>query len=159
MAVSLLGYFGYVGVAFTAIMALLFSLFVDSKALEGIRHYPSSAIMRTVTASNEAHRRLLKREANRQALRSLAAKEALPLKTVEQSSLLFIAQAAVDKSKGKRRSHSLKSKKLLASRRNDPIGGRYPTALGYAGESSFPERRYGPFTGFSSASNAQYIYH
>ena len=31
MAVSLLGYFGYVGVAFTAIMALLFSLFVNSK--------------------------------------------------------------------------------------------------------------------------------
>ena len=158
MAVSLLGYFGYVGAAFTAIMALLFSLLVDSSALEGTRHYPRSAIVRTVTASNEAHRRLLKREANRQALRAFAAKEALPPKSVEQSHVPFTAQTDVDNSKeqadvdiakSEKRSNSHKSKKLLASRHNAPTGGRHAPALSYAAEPPFAERQYRPFGALS----------
>lgn len=162
MAVSLLGYFGYVGAAFTAIMALLFSLLVDSSALEETRHYPRPNIVRTVTASNEAHRRLLKREANRQALRAFAAKEALPPKSVEQSHVSFTAQAEVDNGNGKeqadvdiakseKRSNSHKSKKLLASRHNAPTGGRHAPALSYAAGPSFAERRYRPFGAFVDA--------
>ena len=81
------------------------------------------------------------------------------MKNVNQSQVLFAAKADADKSKGEKHSYSHKPKKLLASRRNDLVGGRYATALSYAGKSSFAERRYGPFTSFNSASNTQYTYH
>jgi hypothetical protein len=155
VAVSLLGYFFYIGTAFTAIMAFLITLFNGSNALERARYYPRPVIARTVTASNEAHRRQLKKEANRQALRAVGTKETSSAKSVEQSQVLFTAKADVDKSKG-RHSYPHKPKKLLASRRDDLIGGRYPTALSYAGEPSFAERRYGSFSGIS---NSQFIYH
>ena len=159
MAVSLLGYFFYIGTAFTAIMAVLIGLFNGPYALERVRHYPRPVIVRTVTASNEAHRRQLKKEANRQALSAVGTKETSSTKSVDQSHVLFTAKADVDKRKGESHSYHHKPKKLLASRRDDLIGGRYATALSYAGKSSFAERRYGSFTGFNSASNAQYIYH
>jgi hypothetical protein len=159
VAVSLLGYFFYIGTAFTAIMALLISLFNGSNALERARYYPRPVIARTVTASNEAHRRPLKKETNWQASSAFGTKEASSTNTVEQSQVLFTAKTDVDKSKGERHSYPHKSKKLLASRRDHLLGGRYATVLSYAGESSFAERRYGSFTGFSGASNAQHIYH
>ena len=159
MAVSLIGYFFYIGTAFTAIMAVLIGLFNGPYALERVRHYPRPVIVRTVTASNEAHRRQLKKEANRQALSAFGTKETSPTKSGEQSHVLFTAKANVDKGKGESHSYHHKPKKLLASRRDDLKGGRYATALSYAGESSFAERRYGSLTGFNSASNAQYIYH
>lgn len=159
MAVSLVGYFFYIGTAFTAIMALLISLFNGSGALESLRSYPRPAIVRTVTASNEAHMHQLKKGANRQASRAVAAKEASSTKNVDQSQVLFAAKPDADKSKGERHSYPHKPKKLLASRRDDLVGGRHASALSYGGESSFAERRYGPFTGFNSASNTQYIYH
>ena len=169
MAVSLIGYFLYVGTAFTAIMCLLLSLFVCSSMMESVRHYPRFAIIQTVGASNEAHRRLLKKEANRQASKALAAKEAPPPNSAEQPHVLSTAQADsdenreqadTDKSKAEKRSYPHKSRKGLASRRNEPIGARFPTALSYASESSlFAERRYGSLTGFGSASSAQYTYH
>ncbi len=159
MAVSLLGYFFYIGTAFTAIMMLLIGLFNGSNAIERVRYYPRHVIVGTVTASNEAHRRQLKKEANRKASRAVATKEAPSTKSVEQSQVLLAAKADADKSKGERRSYPHKPKKLLAGRRDDPVGGRYATALRYAAESSFAERRYGPFTGFNGAPNAQYNYH
>ena len=159
MAVSLLGYFFYIGTAFTAIMALLIGLFNGSNALERVRYYPRPVIARTVTASNEAHRRPLKKEANWQASGAFGTKEASSTNSVEQSQVLFTAKADVDKSKDERHSYPHKPKKLIASRRDDLLGSRYATVLSYAGESSFAERRYGSFTGFSGASNAQHIYH
>ena len=156
VAVSLLVYFFYIGTAFTAIMALLITLFDGSNALERARYYPRPVIVRAVTASNEAHRRQLKKEANRQALRAVGTKETSSAKSVEQSQVLFTAKADVDKSKGERHSNPHKPKKLLASRRDDLIGGRYPTALSYAGEPSFAERRYESFSGIS---NSHFIYH
>ena len=139
-------------------MALLFSLLVNSSALERIHHYPRSVVVRTVTADNEAHRRLLKREANRQALRAFVAKEASPPKSVEQSRAPFTAQTDVDNSREQRdvdtgrsekRSNPHKPKKLLASRRNDPIGGRDVSVLSYAAEPPFAERQYRPFGALS----------
>jgi hypothetical protein len=159
VAVSLVGYFVYIGTAFTAVMALLICLFNGSSALESVRYYPRPAIVRAVTASNEAHMRRLKKEANRQASRVVATKEASSMKNVDQSQVLFAAKADADKSKGERHAYPHKPKKLLASRRDDLVEGRRATALSYAGESSFAERRYGPFTGFNSASNTQHIYH
>ena len=159
MVVSLLGYFFYIGTAFTAIMALLITLFNGSNALERGRYYPRPVIVRAVTASNEVHRRQLKKEENRQALRAVGTKETSSAKSVEQSQVLFTAKADVDKSKVERHSYPHKPKKLLASRRDDLRGGRYATVLSYASEPSFAERRYGSFTGFSGASNSQHIYH
>ena len=169
MALSLLGYFLYVGTAFTAIMCLLLSLFVGSSMLESVRHYPRFAIIQTVGASNEAHRRLLKKEAHRHASKSLAANEAPPPNSAEQPHVLFTTQADsgerdeqadTDKSKTEKRSYPHKSRRRLASRPNEPIGARFPTALSYASEPSlFAERRYGSLTGFGSASSAQYTYH
>jgi hypothetical protein len=159
VAVSLLGYFFYIGTAFTAIMALLISLFNGSNALERVRYYPRPIIARTVTASNEAHRRALIKEINWQASSAFGTKEASTPKSVKQSQVLFATTADVDKSKGEGHSYPHKLKKLLASRRDHLLGGRYATVLSYAGESSFAERRYGSFTGFSGASNAQHIYH
>ena len=98
MAVSLLGYFGCVGAAFTAMMALLFSLLVNSSALERIHHYPCSVVVRTVTADNEAHRRLLKREAN---LEGFCGKRSVPAKERRAVSP-FTAQTDIDKSKQRR---------------------------------------------------------
>jgi hypothetical protein len=159
VGVSLLGYFFYIGTAFAAVMALLISLFNGSNALERVRYNPRPLIARTVTASNEAHRRPLKKEANWQASSAFGIKEASSTNIVEQSQVLFTAKADLDKSKDERHSYPHKPKKLLARRRDDLVGGRYATVLSYAGESSFAERRYGSFTGFSGASNAPYIYH
>jgi hypothetical protein len=167
LAASLVGYFLYVGTAFTAIMCLLLSLFVGSSVLESARHYPRFAIVQTVTASNEAYRRLLKKEANRQASKALAAKEASLPNGPEQPDVLFTAQADsdesdeqadTDKSKAEKRSYPHKSRRRLASRPNEPTA-RLPTALSYATEFSFAERRYGSLTGFGSASSAQATYH
>ena len=158
VAVSLLGYFFYIGTAFTAIMALLISLFNDSNALERVRYYPRPEIARTATASYEAHRRQMKKEANR-ASHADGTKEASSTKNVDHAQVLFAANSDADKSKGERHPYPHKPKKLLASRRDNLVGGRHATALSYAGEPSFAGRRYGPFTGFNSASNTQYIYH
>ena len=159
MAVSLVGYFFYIGTAFTAIMALLISLSNGSSTLDWVRYNPRPAIVRAVTVSNEAHRRQLKKEANWKASRAVGTKEPSSTKNVDRSQVLFTAKANVDKGKGESHSYHHKPKKLLASRRDGLVAGRYAAALSYAGESSFAERRYGPFTGFNSVSNTQYIYH
>ena len=159
MAVSLVGYFFYIGTAFTAIMALLISLFNGSSALDRVRYYPRPAIVRAVTVSNEAHRRQLKKEANWKASRAVGTKEASSTKNVDQSQVLFAAKADADKSKGERHSYPPSRRSSWQVGVMDLVAGRYATALSYAGESSFAERRYGPFTGFNSVSNTQYIYH
>ena len=159
MAGSLLGYFFYIGTAFTAIMALLISLFNGSNALERVRYYPRPEIARTVTASYEAHRRQMKKEANWRASHADGTKEASLTKNIDQSQVLFAAKADADKSKGERHAYPRKPKKLLASQRDNLVGGRHAPALSFAGEPSFAERRYGPLTGFNSASNTQYVYH
>jgi hypothetical protein len=98
----------------------------------------------------------------------LIAKAALPPKNAEQSHLIFTTQTDIGKtnqqadigeSEDKKRSYPRKPKKLLANRRNDPIGGRYADAPSNASEYSFAERGYGVFSGFTSASSAQHIYH
>ena len=159
MAGSLLGYFFYIGTAFAAIMALLISLFNGSNALERVRYYPRPETARTVTASYEAHRRQMIKEANWRASHADGTKEASSTKNIDQSHVHFAAKADADKIKGKRDPYPRKPKKLLASRRDNLVGGRHATALSFAGEPSFAERRYGPFTGFTSASNTQYPYH
>jgi len=139
VAVSLLGYFFYLCVAFMATMMVLISLFNDSSALKTLSHNPRPIIMRTVAMRDgPSTTASVKRKASRRKSNPSEPTEAWSAKDT-------VSMPVVSTTNSEQRL------KTLARPRDNSIGRRYATAPSQAYGSSFTDQ----FIAFGGAATAR----
>jgi uncharacterized membrane protein YraQ (UPF0718 family) len=137
VVVSLVGYFSYITVAFTLIMALLIGLFKDS-TLQSVHRYQRPLMVATLAVETKAH------------WHTASATKAKPLQRAERSPVIATAstpittasittniaapstaKVASEKTTRQKLAHVYKPR-VLARAREHSNGPGYPIALGYA---------------------------